>query len=262
MMRRVLAWTLCGSLLSPLILLVVLSLARHWTWPRLLPAELQARQWQDLIADSSALGPVLWRSLGMGSGVAILATTLGFFSSRSVARHPRQGPLLALLHLPFAVSPVVLGVSLLYLFLRLHLAGHLAGVMLAHFIFAYAYAVILLSGFWTSKMRSLEEMAVSLGAQRRQLWLEVLMPLARPLLLVCVFQAFMISWFDYALTLLIGDGQVSTLTVALYQYFSSGDVRLAATCALLLMAPPLLALLMNQRLLSATVVTALEAHGG
>ena len=260
MIRRALAWALSGLLVLPLILLALLSLARHWTWPALLPTELQARQWQDLIADSNALGAAVLRSLGMGIGVALLATALGFVSSRSVARHPRQRQLLTLLHLPFAVSPVVLGVSLLYTLLRLHLAGHVAGVMLAQLIFAYAYAVILLSGFWNPQVLTLAELAISLGAQRRQVWLQVLMPLARPLLLVCLFQTFLISWFDYALTLLIGDSQVATLTITLYQYLNSGDIRLAATCSLLLLVPPLLALGINHRLLSATIATRLEAQ--
>lgn len=260
MMRRALVWTLSALLVLPLIMLILLSLARHWTWPALLPAELQVRQWQDLFTDASSLVAVVLRSLGMGIGVAVVATALGFVSSRSVARHPRQGQLLAVLHLPFAVSPVVLGVSLLYTFLRLHLAGHVAGVMLAHLVFAYAYAVILLSGFWNLQVQSLAELAVSLGAQRRQVWLQVLMPIARPLLGICLFQTFLISWFDYALALLIGDAQVATLTLTLYQYFSSGDIRLAATCGLLLLAPPLLALALNQRLLSTTVATRLEAH--
>jgi putative spermidine/putrescine transport system permease protein len=67
---------------------------------------------------------------------------------------------------------------------------------------------------------------------------------------VCLFQTFLISWFDYPLALLIGSGQVQTLTIRLFEYFNSGDIRLAATCALLLMAPPLLALLTNHRLIS------------
>ena len=260
MIRRALAWTLSALLVMPVILLVLLSITRHWTWPALLPTDLQWRQWQDLTAAASTLGAVALRSLGLGVGVAMVATVLGFLSSRSVAHHPWQGQLLVLLHLPFAVSPVVLGVSLLYAFLRLHLAGHIAGVMLAQLIFAYAYAVILLSGFWNSQVLTLAELAISLGAKRTQVWFRVLLPLARPLLFVCLFQTFMISWFDYALTFLIGDSQVTTMTVTLYQYFSSGDIRLAATCALLLLAPPLFALGINHRLLSATVVTRLEAH--
>lgn len=261
MIRRTIAWVLSGALIAPLGLLVLLSLTRHWTWPALLPTEWQIRQWHDLLTESRGLGVIVLRSLAIGTGVAVFATGLGFASSRSVARHARQGWLMVLLHLPFAVSPVVLGVSLLYTFLRLHLAGHVVGVMLAHLVFAYAYAVILLSGFWNPRVQSLAELAALLGADRLQVWMKVLLPLARPLLAVCLLQTFLISWFDYALTLLIGGGQVSTLTIALYQYLISSDVRLAATCALLLLAPPLLALGFNQRVLSATVATQLEAPG-
>ncbi len=257
MMRRVLNRGLSGLLLMPLIILIMLSLARHWPWPALLPIRWQIQQWQALFSHSTNLSSVLLSSLGLSAAVAVLATILGFPSSRSVARHARQGPLLALLHLPFAVSPLVLGVSLLYIFLKLRLAGHFTGVLLAQLIFAYAYAIILLSGFWSTRVMMLEELATSLGASRGQVWMRVILPLARPLLPVCLLQTFLISWFDYPLTLLIGRGQVTTLTVSLYQYFSSGDIRLAATCALLLLAPPLVALRINRRWLSAPIAARL-----
>lgn len=243
----ILSACLAGLLLLPLVVLVLLSLGKHWSWPALLPTEFQGRQWLTLAADPKGLGAIVLRSAGMGVGVAALATALGFVTSRSVARHRRRGPLMALLHVPFAVSPVVVGVSLLYLFLRLHLAGHVVGVMLGQLIFAYAYAAILLSGFWNARVQSLTEVAVTLGAQRPQIWQWVLVPLARPLLLVCLFQTFLISWFDYPVALLIGESRVATLTVALYQYFSSGDTRLAATCGLLLLAPPLAGFAIHRR---------------
>ena len=261
MIRRAVTWLLSACLVLPLGVLVLLSLARHWSWPALLPTDVQAGQWLSLIADGSGLGAIVLRSAGMGLCVAALATVLGFVTSRSVALHRRRSALLTLLHVPFAVSPVVVGVSLLYLFLRLNLAGHVAGVMLAQLIFAYAYAVILLSGFWNVQVQSLTEVATALGAGRRQIWRRVLAPLARPLLGVCLFQTFLISWFDYPLTLLIGEGRIATLTVALYQYFSSGDTRLAGTCGIVLLLPPLCVLAIHRSLLPANLATAWETSG-
>jgi putative spermidine/putrescine transport system permease protein len=252
--RGALRVALASLLLLPLAVLILLSSSKHWYWPALLPGEFQGRQWLSLIADTRGLQGIVLRSAGLGLGVAVLATSLGFVTSRSVARHGR-GSLMAMLHLPFALSPVVVGVSLLYLFLRLHLAGHLAGVMLAQLIFAYAYAAILLAGFWTAEVQSLAEVALALGARRHELWRRVLAPLARPSLLVCLFQTFLISWFDYPLTLLIGEHRVTTLTVSLYQYFSSGDTRLAATCGLILLMPPLVVLTVHRQLLSASIAT-------
>ena len=249
-MRRGLAMFVALALLLPLALLLMLSLARQWMWPALLPEQWQLRVWRDLLSDTAGIGSAVGRSVLMAVGVGIAATALGFPTSRQVARHRRRGRLLALIHLPYALSPVVLGVSLLYMFLKWHLAGHMAGVMLAQLVFAYAYAVILLSGFWNAHTDALVDLARTLGAERRQVWWRVLVPMAMPMLSVCLFQTFLISWFDYPLTLLIGSGQVQTLTIRLFEYFSSGDIRLAASCAVLLMLPPLLALLVNHRLLS------------
>ncbi len=262
MMRRALGWVVSSVLLLPFPVLILLSLARRWPWPAVFPRDLQTQQWQVLLTDSSSLGAIILRSLGMGIGVAVTATALGFACSRSLARHRHRDRLTVFLYLPFAVSPVVLGVSLLYTFLRLHLAGHFLGVMLAQMIIAYAYAVLLLSAFWNQRIEALVELASSLGATPWQLWRRALVPMARPLLAVCLFQTFLISWFDYALALVIGSAQVSTVTTALYQYFSSGDLRLAATCSLLLILPPLLGLALNRRLLSATIATRLEDIDG
>ena len=262
MIRRAGSFVLSLLLVAPIGLLILLSLTRHWTWPALLPTEWQTRQWYELVSEPGGLGVIVLRSLAMSAGVALLATGLGFATSHSVARHARRDQLMTLLHVPFAVSPVVVGVSLLYAFLRLHLAGNVIGVMLAQWMFAYSYAVILLTGFWNPYVDSLDELASSLGAGRQQVWTKVLIPMARPLLAMCLLQTFLISWFDYALTVLVGGGQVTTLTITLYQYLSSGDSRLAATCALLLLTPPLIALCLGRQLLSASVAMPLEPPNG
>lgn len=250
MMRRLLALLLGAALLLPLALLLMLSFSRQWTWPVLWPKQWQLRLWHDLLSDSAGIASAVVRSLLMAVGVGALATLLGFPTSRQLARHRHRGRLLALVHLPYALSPVVLAVGLLFVFLKAHLAGNIGGVMLAQLIFAYAYAVILLSGLWNPRIDALVDLARTLGADNRQVWGRVLLPMALPMLTVCLFQTFLISWFDYPLALLIGSGQVQTLTIRLFGYFNSGDIRLAASCALLLMAPPMLALLVNHRLLS------------
>src|SRR5258708_22741138 len=114
MTRRLLAWIVPGALLLPLALLVMLSRAGHWTWPAVLPAEWQIRLWRDMLTDAGSIQDAAWRSMGMAVGVSVLATALGFPTSRELAGLRRRGHLLALIHLPYALSPVVLGVSLFY----------------------------------------------------------------------------------------------------------------------------------------------------
>ncbi|MGQ0697226.1 MAG: ABC transporter permease [Panacagrimonas sp.] len=250
LLRSVTVSLFAGALAVPLLLLVLLSVARDWTYPDLWPRDLQWTQWSLLAADSQGLLTAVLRSLGIGLAVAFSATALAFVSSRRVTLHRRRDSLLSLALLPFAISPVVLGVSLNYGWIQLHLAGNVFGVMLAQFLFAYAYGVLLLQGFWNARIAALCELAASLGASESQIWRRVRLPLARGLLGVCLFQTFLISWFDFALARLVGAGRVQTLPLKVFEYFGSGDFRLAAACGLLLVLPPFLALTTNRRLMA------------
>ena len=246
-LRRSATLALTAAFLAPVALLLVWSFAGRWPWPAPLPSRWRASAWIDL-AGTGGLGAAALRSLGIATTVAFAATGLGFVTCRSAAEARSRDALRLLLHLPFALSPVVLGVGLEYSFLRAGLAGRTAGVVLAQSMLAYAYALILLSGLWNARTRAYLEGAATLGAAPRQGWVLVLLPIARPLLVLCFVQTFLISWFDYALVLLIGGGRVVTLTTSLYQFLLSGDLRLAAASALLLLLPPLVALAAHRHL--------------
>ncbi|MGI8738903.1 MAG: ABC transporter permease [Gammaproteobacteria bacterium] len=259
--RAGLASLLCVLIVAPLALLLVLSVTREWSYPALWPAALQWSQWRVMLSGDRELLEALLRSLFIGVTVAIGATAAGFVTSQRIAAHRRRGVLLMLALLPFAISPVVLGVTLNYGFIKFHLAASVGGVIIAQFLFAYAYAVLLLSGFWNTRIAALSELAESIGADRLQIWWRVRVPLATGLLGVSLFQTFLISWFDFALARLIGAGRVQTLPLMVFDYFGSGDFRLAAACGVLLIAPPLTAVLLNRRLLAWPLGAASGARG-
>ena len=91
--------------------------------------------------------------------------------------------------------------------------------------------------------------ARTLGATPRQTWLHVLIPSALPLLRVCCFQTFLVSWVQYGLTLMIGSGKVRTLPLRVYDYAFEADPGYAAVAGLLLIVPPLTLAWMERRVL-------------
>lgn len=238
--RRLLLAGGAALLLAPLPSLLALSLAQRWAWPELLPQAWQWQVWQALLRGSGDLLPPASLSIGMALLVALGATAAALPSSRALARHRRRASLLVLAHLPYAISPAVLGVGLFYAFLQLGLAEQALGVMAAQGVLAYAYALILLTGFWTPQVDALADTARTLGASPWQVWRCAVLPQAAPLLAVCLYQTFLLSWFDFPFAQTIGAGAVRTLPLSLYEYLSAGDLRLAAACAVLLMLPPLL----------------------
>ena len=247
--RRCLDRALVVLIGLPFALLVMLSLARSWRYPALWPSAWQFDQWRAVGAAWPALVTTVLRSALLAISVGLLATAAGFLTSRVIAARRNTRAWLALGVLPFAISPVVYALCLGQAFAWLDLSGHMLGVLLAQLPFAYANAVLLCHGYWTRHSRELGELAHALGASDTQLWWRVHLPLARGLLGMCLFQTALMSWFDFALVRVIGAGRVQTLTLAVFDYFGSGDLRLAATASVLLILPPVLALLLDPRLL-------------
>ncbi|MGL1138528.1 hypothetical protein ACSIJM_23815, partial [Vibrio parahaemolyticus] len=72
---------------------------------------------------------------------------IGFFVSKTIAYHTYRRQLLFLAYLPFVLSPVILAVCLKFYFIKLSLAGTVAGVIIAQLIIAIPYSIIFFTGF-------------------------------------------------------------------------------------------------------------------
>ncbi len=237
---RQLAYGLIGVLaLLPLVTLAVQSVARLWLWPALLPPSWGLRAWEDTFRVSSGVLPSLANSLAIACAVALLSLLIAMPAARLLAlvRFPGKTAVFFLLFLPILAPPLASAMGLHVVFLRLGLAGTATGVVLVHLIPAIPYAALLLVGSFSRLDTDLEAQARTLGATPLVVLRRVTLPLLAPGIAVAASFAFLISWSQYILTLLIGSGQVVTLPLALVSAQRSGDQALAAAICLLFLAP-------------------------
>lgn len=246
--RTLAAVALAVVCLFPFAYLLVLSVGEQWTFPALWPPTWRPERWVRVLTGTGALGPSLLLSLGISLTVAIVATTAGFVTGKFIAYHPRRRTLLFLAYVPFTMSPIILGTCLMYLFLRAHLVGSAVGVIAAQTMFAYGFSIIFFTSFWTKRVRALENVVRTLGGTAREAYGRVLVPLATEMVLICFFQTFLISWFEYGLTLLVGAGKVQTLPLQVYAYINEANIYFAAVAGCLLVVPPVALLWANKRL--------------
>jgi putative spermidine/putrescine transport system permease protein len=230
------------SAVVPFALLGVWSVSREWFYPALWPPRFTGESWTGVAG--GAAGASVLRSAAIAGLTGVLGCALALPIGRALAALTgwRRHLGAALAFLPVAAPPIALGTGLQFAFLRLGLGGTVGGVVLAHLVPALGYLALYFLGVFTVFDARVEEEARSLGATPRQVLLRVTLPMLRRPIAEAFALGFLVSWSQVALTLLIGGGRVRTLPVELFTYLRSGQERYAATGALLLTLPPLLAL--------------------
>lgn len=245
-------------LLAPPLVLVGYAFARQWFFPQLLPAQWSLATWHRQLT-SPQLGTALLNSVLVGALSTGLSLLVAYPAGRAMGlyRFPGKGVVALLLLLPTVVPAIAAGIGLNILFLRLGLAGTLVGVALVHLIPVLPYTVFALAAVFARYDVQYEQQATVLGAGRGQVLLRVTLPLIAPGLLVAGLFAFLVSWSQYLLSLLIGGGQVITLPMLLFTAVSGGNNASTAVIALIFALLPALSILLVGRYLGGTAT-----HGG
>jgi putative spermidine/putrescine transport system permease protein len=239
-----------GILTLPFLLLSLLSLTKSWTYPQLLPEGLSLEQWGNLLKTESGLVFSLMLSVLLSLSVATVATFLGFFISKHLAYHPKKNVLLAFAYFPYLLSPVVYAACLYLYFIKIGASGTFWGVFVAQMLVSLPFSIILFAEHWNLRLKSMEDLVLTMGGSSSQAFWKVLLPLSKGMIVLVFFQTFLISWMEYGLTQLIGVGKVQTLTLQVYLYVQEANPFVAALASCLLVFPPILLLMLNKGLLS------------
>ncbi|MCU0491875.1 MAG: ABC transporter permease subunit [Chloroflexaceae bacterium] len=240
----VVVWTLL-----PLLPLPLWSFSGGWRWPALLPERWSSRAWAFVLSPEARALPALFTSLALALLVTLLALAAGLPAALALGRTRFRGRALVelLIFAPILVPPLTVAMGVQVLFIRLGLADTLAGVALVHLVFSLPYVVLILASAVAGLSATWEEQARSLGATRWRAFWHVTLPLLRPSLAVAALLAFLVSWSQYALTLLIGGGNVFTLPLLVFAAARGSDPALTAATALLFIAPTLAFLALASR---------------
>lgn len=234
-------------IISPFIYLVILSLSSDWRFPHLMPGYFGFKNWSKVLGAEAGLLTSFVNSVIISLSVASVSTLAGFVISRAVSYHPKKQVFTLLAYFPYVLAPVVFGACLSYFFLKTGLFGNISGVILAQLLVAFPYALIFFSSFWGRRTRKFEELVATLGGNRLQTYWRVLLPMAKGMLLICFFQTFLISWFEYGLTSVIGVGKVQTLTIKVFLFIKEANFYYGALSCCLLIFPPVILLYFNKR---------------
>jgi spermidine/putrescine transport system permease protein len=188
-------------LLLPIVIVVLFSfnapkgrfnvIWNHFTWDN----------WVNWDAVSGIRGAIE-ASLEVAAIASIAATALGTLIAMALVRHRfrGRGSTNLLIFLPMASPEIVLGASLLTLFLSLNVQLGFWTIVIAHVMFCISYVVVTVRARLISFDRHLEEAAMDLGANEWTTFRKVTLPLLAPAILSALLLCFALSIDDFVIT--------------------------------------------------------------
>jgi spermidine/putrescine transport system permease protein len=135
---------------------------------------------------------------------SLIATALGTLMALALVRYGFRGRSATnlLIFLPLSTPEIVLGASMLTLFLHLTsvLTFGFATIVIAHIMFCISFAVVTVKARLVGFDRHVEEAAMDLGANEWTTFRKVTLPLIAPAILAALLLCFAISIDDFVVT--------------------------------------------------------------
>ncbi|WP_434348046.1 sugar ABC transporter permease [Myxococcus virescens] len=187
-------------------------------------------------------GRQLLASIVVAGATTLVGLTLAVSAAYALSRFRfpgKEGGMQALL--VTQMFPATLMMVPIYSILqKLHLLDSLTGLVLVYATTALPFCIWNLKGYFDTLPRELEEAAVMDGASAFQVFVRVVLPLARPALAVTALFSFMTAWNEFILAAtLLNDPSRFTLPVALQRFVGEHKVEWGkfAAGALIVSAP-------------------------
>jgi spermidine/putrescine transport system permease protein len=141
-------------------------------------------------------------SLEIGLLASLVATALGTMIALALVRYGfrGRGTTNILIFVPLSTPEIVLGASLLTLFLNLNVIFGFWTILIAHIMFCISFAVVTVKARLVGFDRHLEEAAMDLGANEWTTFRKVTLPLTAPAILAALLLCFAISIDDFVVT--------------------------------------------------------------
>jgi spermidine/putrescine transport system permease protein len=172
--------------------------------------------WQTMFSIPE-LNDALYTSIRLAFFSTLIATAIGTAMAIALVRHRFRGKRIAnlLIVIPMATPEVVIGASLLSMFVYYSFALGFSTLLIAHVMFSISFVVVVVRSRLIGFDRNLEEAAADLGASPLTTFRTVTLPLLAPGIVAAALLAFALSIDDFVIS---NFNSGTTVTFPLYVY--------------------------------------------
>ena len=210
-------WTVAvfAFLYIPILLLVVFSfndskLNLHWVG--------FTTKWYGLLLQNEVLIRAFQNSIIVAGATTLLSVFLGTTAAWLLYRYrfPAQQLIGLLIFIPMVMPEVLMGTSLLVLFVTLGIPLGYGTLIIAHTTFCFPFVLVGVQARLQGIDPSLEEAAMDLGATPLKAFWLVIVPYLMPAIIAGALMAFTLSFDEYIVTVFTSGADSQTLPLKVY----------------------------------------------
>jgi ABC-type spermidine/putrescine transport system permease subunit II len=203
-------------MILPIIIVIILAFGdqEYLSFP---PKSFSMRWFADFFSDPRWLS-ALWSSLIIALVCCTVASIIGFFAAYSLVRGQIRAKklMLSFMLLPIIVPHIITALALYYISVPLGLVGNVFWIGCAHAVIALPVVLLVLLPTLSGVDPNLERAALSLGANRLDVFMKVVMPIAIPGILSAALFAFLASFDELIIAMFLTGPRSQTVPVRIW----------------------------------------------
>ncbi|SET15573.1 ABC transporter permease subunit [Thorsellia anophelis] len=234
-------WFLLILFVIGLVELCILSIAKYWTFPEVLPEGITLQHWHMVLATSAK--PIV-NTLGMGVVSAMISVCIvlmflaGMFDmtvNRAFRMVQQKAPhiMSTILTLPLVLPVIGFLFGIIWFIRGVGLTLSMPMVIAVHCIYIIPYAYFTMARSYQIFDNRYIHVASSLGIHPIKSYFKFKIRMLSPVIALVFFFSLLISFSQYLPTLLIGAGHIETLTTQTVILAQGGSKRLLAVTVML-----------------------------
>ena len=194
-------------------------------------------RWDVHLFQNGALLASFGNTMVLAITTTVLATTLGTLGAVGLYRYKFRGRNLidSLLYIPVVIPEIVMGISLLLVYVKVGIPRGMVGLIIAHVTFCVSFVIFNVRARLDGYDPSLEEASMDLGANRLVTFFKVTLPMLAPGIAGGALLSFTLSIDDVVVSYFVY-GQDLTFPLKVMQSIKGGvvpDVNALSTLILL-----------------------------
>jgi len=214
-------------------------------------------RWYERLFERQDIIAALGNSLKIATAASIISMVLGTAAAFALERHRSrlQDAHRLLITVPLVLPDILMGMSLLLLFVSLGVSLNLITITVAHVTFCLSYVALVVQARLQDFDFNTVEAARDLGATKLQAFVKVTLPLLAPGILAGGLLAFTLSIDDYVITYFVKGPGSDTLPTLVYSMIKkSKDLPVINALSSLMLAATFIVVAVSQRLTRPTPI--------